>query len=116
VKTVFDATDLRGLKLKNRMFRSATWEQLADMDGRPTEEHLQIYRELAEGGIGAVITGFTSVDDNDHGLPGMMRLGNDTQISAYRRLTETVKRHNTAIIAQLALGEYRERSGGSPLE
>lgn len=49
------------LKLKNRIVRSATWEALAKPDGSPSQELIEVYRELAAGGRGGIITGFDGV-------------------------------------------------------
>lgn len=74
MKKLFESVRLGNLTLKNRLIRSATWEGLALPDGGIPEETYGIYRELAEGGVGAIITGFTSITDNDHYFGGMMRL------------------------------------------
>ena len=50
MKTIFDQTTMNHLDLKNRLFRSATWEALADINGHFDEEIYNIYDELAAGG------------------------------------------------------------------
>ena len=35
--TLFEATELNGMKLRNRTVRSATWEGLAAPNGYPTD-------------------------------------------------------------------------------
>ncbi|MBR1382340.1 MAG: NADH:flavin oxidoreductase [Ruminococcus sp.] len=107
MKTIFDKTTMKNLDLKNRLFRSATWEALADSDGHFDEEIYDIYDELAAGGVGCIISGFTSVYDNDHYFGGMARLSNDGLIPEHKRLTDTVHAHGVPIIAQLAMGEYK---------
>ncbi|MBQ9349017.1 MAG: NADH:flavin oxidoreductase, partial [Oscillibacter sp.] len=77
MKTIFDSIHLGSLRLKNRLIRSATWEALADEAGHMPETLYQTYEKLAAGGIGGIITGFTSVADNDHAFGGMARLSND---------------------------------------
>ncbi|MBR6983140.1 MAG: hypothetical protein IKH75_06350 [Ruminococcus sp.] len=109
MKTIFDKTEIKNLKLKNRLFRSATWEALADENGHFDEEIYRIYDELAAGGVGCIISGFTSVSDNDRYFGGMARLSNDRLIAEHKRLTDTVHTHNVPIIAQLALGEYQNK-------
>jgi len=47
--------------MKNRFFRSATYDGLADVRGHMTEELFQAYENLAKGGVGTIITGLTSV-------------------------------------------------------
>ncbi|MBQ7733770.1 MAG: hypothetical protein IJT58_07105 [Synergistaceae bacterium] len=59
VKKVFEEITIKNMKLRNRLVRSATWEGIADSDGTINDEAYNIYRELAQGGVGAIITGFT---------------------------------------------------------
>lgn len=112
MKKVFEAVQLGKLSLKNRLVRSATWEGIAQSDGSVTEEAYDIYDELASGGVGAVITGFTSVALHDDYFGGMMRLCDDALIPQYKRLTDIIHAHGTPVLTQLALGAYsREMSG-----
>ena len=106
MKTIFDEVKLGNLPLKNRLIRSATWEGMADEDGHMPDALYQTYEELARGGVGCIITGFTSVADNDYYFGGMARLSNDALIPEHRRLTELVHRYDCPIIAQTAMGEY----------
>ncbi len=106
MKQLFETITLSHLTLKNRLVRSATWEGIAVPDGTITENTYQIYDELARGGVGLIISGFTSVADNDHYFGGMMRLSNDALIPSYKKLTDIVHQHNCPMIAQLALGAY----------
>jgi len=111
MKSVFDTISLRNLQLPNRLVRSATWEALATRDGSIDEQTYQIYRELADGGVGLIITGFTSVDADDVYFEGMMRLADDAIVPQYRRLTDEVHARGGKIITQLALGGYYLREG-----
>ncbi len=61
MKQIFEPVKMNHIELKNRLIRSATWEGIANPDGSVTSEAYEIYEELAKGGIGAIITGFTSV-------------------------------------------------------
>ena len=65
---------------------------------------------MVKGGVGGIITGFTSVDTNDHYFEGMMRLSDDILIPQYKKLTDIVHKENCPIIAQLALGAYYKGS------
>ena len=65
MKHIFDKAELKHLTMKNRLVRSATWEGIANGDGSLPGEVYEIYRELASGGVGAVITGFTDVSSRD---------------------------------------------------
>ena len=59
---IFESTNLAGLELTNRLVRSATWEGLADPDGGVTPELIQIHEDLADGGVGLIISSYLYVD------------------------------------------------------
>ena len=106
MKQIFEQITWKNLKLKNRLIRSATWEGIAAPNGAIADNAYAIYEELAKGGIGGIITGFTSVSSQDFYFGGMMRLSDDTLIPQYQKLTEIAHRQNCPIITQLALGAY----------
>ncbi|MBQ8964342.1 MAG: NADH:flavin oxidoreductase [Clostridia bacterium] len=113
MKKVFEPGELRNLRLKNRLVRSATWEGLGLPNGGLTEETYAIYEELAKGGVGGIITGFTSVALNDFYFGGMMRLCDDALIPQYKKLVDIIHREDCPVIAQLALGAfYRPTANG----
>ena len=109
IKSIFDRTKLGTIEVKNRLVRSATWEGMAAEDGSIPEELYRVYEKLAEGGVGTIITGFTSVSQDDFYFDGMMRLGSDHLIPQYKKLTDIIHSHGAAVIAQLALGGYFEQ-------
>lgn len=111
MKKIFDQVEMRHFTTKNRLVRSATWEGIADINGGIADNAYEIYAELANGGVGAIITGFTSVSDNDFYFDGMMRLSNDALIQAYRKLTDVIHKAACPVIAQLALGAYYRPMG-----
>ena len=106
MKNIFDRVELHHLTTRNRLVRSATWEGIASPDGGITEVAYEIYEEIAKGGVGAIITGFTSVADHDFYFDGMMRLSRDELIPQYKKLVDVIHRENCPVIAQLALGAY----------
>jgi 2,4-dienoyl-CoA reductase-like NADH-dependent reductase (Old Yellow Enzyme family) len=116
MKNIFETVQLGNLSLKNRLVRSATWEGIARPDGSVTEQAYAIYDELASGGVGAVITGFTSVALHDYYFGGMMRLWDDALIGQYTRLTDIIHAHGTPVITQLALGAYYREVDGQYLQ
>ena len=77
MKNIFDKTNLGNLQLKNRLIRSATWEALSDERGHFSEEIYGIYDRLAAGGVGCIISGFTSVADDDYYFGAMERTLNN---------------------------------------
>lgn len=106
MKRIFESASLGKLTLENRLIRSATWEGLADAAGHMPGELYQVYAGLAEGGVGAIISGFTSVSDDDRYFDGMARLSNDGLIEGHKRLTDICHAENRRVLVQLALGEY----------
>ena len=105
MKELFQPFEARNLKAKNRLVRSATWENLATPEGGICTNSYALYDELAAGGVGTIITGFTSVDAHDRYFGGMMRLCDDALIPEYKKLTDIIK-HGVRVLTQLALGAY----------
>ena len=111
MKELMEPFEMGGLKLRNRLVRSATWEAMAPRDGSVPSELADVYGELAVGGVGAIVTGFTSVAGNDRYFGGMARLSGDALIESHAELVRRVHAHGTPIIAQLALGAYYRADG-----
>ncbi|MBQ9405326.1 MAG: NADH:flavin oxidoreductase [Desulfovibrio sp.] len=101
--TIFDTTSLRGIVLKNRVFRSATWLGMAGSDGLVTDAIVDVYRTYAQGQVGAIITGFTSISPYDGPLPGAMRLSHDSHVEGHKRITAAVHAEGSPIFLQAAL-------------
>lgn len=114
-RDIFEQTTLGRIPMKNRLIRSATWENLVDNNGVFDEKIIHLYEKLAEGGIGLIVTGFTSVSDIDDDFRGMMRLGNDTLIPYFQKLVQAVKMFDCPIMPQLALGNYRKKDANGVL-
>lgn len=106
MKHVFEPVKMNHIEMKNRLVRSATWEGIANPDGSITEESYEIYVELAKGGVGAIITGFTSVALHDYYFGGMMRLSDNALIPQYQKLVDVIHKEGCPVITQLALGAY----------
>jgi len=58
--TLLDQTTINGMTLQNRLVRSATWEGMCEQSGKPAEKVVNWYRDLAQGGIGLIITGYAA--------------------------------------------------------
>ena len=109
-KSIFSPLKLSNMELKNRLIRSATWEGIASIDGSIDDRIYEIYTELSKGGIGGIITGFTSVSSSDVYFDGMMRLSDDKLIPQYKKLTDIVHEEKIPILSQIALGAYYKNS------
>lgn len=101
--TISDSTELSGIRLKNRLIRSATHDGLADQNGAPTEKLIRKYKYLAENQVGLIITGYAGVSENGMSpYPAMLKIHNDSNLAQFRALADAVHENGTPIILQLA--------------
>src|SRR5512140_2259895 len=118
MKKLFEKTTINGMQLENRFVRSATWEGMCEEDGRPTQKLAYFYRDLAAGGVGLIITGYTFVRPDGKQMPGKMGIHTDDFASDMRRMTDAVHAKDGKICIQLvhAGGQADSRNvGGRPL-
>jgi len=113
MKSLFDQTNLAGMKLKNRFIRSATYEGLTDERGHLTEELFQVYENLAKGGVGTIITGLTYVTALEEHNPQQMGIYDDSFVAEYQKLTEMSHRYEAKIILQITCMGSQTSSGKS---
>jgi len=116
--TLFEETTINGMTLKNRLVRSATWEGMAQPDGRPTAKMADFYGRLAAGGVGLIISGFAFVQPDGKALPGQMGIHTDDFAGEYKAITDAVHAAGGKIAVQLvhAGGQtMQETIGRQPL-
>ncbi len=101
---LFEEVSLGSMRAKNRFVRAATWEGWATEDGRMTPELLEIYRELATGGVGAILTGYAHVVADEQPNPRMMGIYDDSFVEEYRELVSVVHGAGARIVLQVAYG------------
>ncbi len=102
-RKLFEETKLGTLTLKNRLIRSATSQYRATVDGDPTEDLMRVHRELAQGGVGLIITGLTYImKDDQYGQAGT-GLYDDSQIELYKEVVKNAHDHGAKIAVQLAM-------------
>ena len=99
MKKILEPITRKNLIARNRLVRSATWEGIANPDGSVTNEAYDIYSELAKGGVGTIITGFTSIALHDYYFDGMMRLCDDALIPQYRKLVDVIHTESCPVIS-----------------
>jgi 2,4-dienoyl-CoA reductase-like NADH-dependent reductase (Old Yellow Enzyme family) len=90
------------LELKNRLVRSATFENAGSIAGEITETLLDMYRELTLGGIGLIITGIMPVYPKTV-APRQIRIDSDDYITGLQRIPKAVRdtADDCKIMAQL---------------
>ncbi|MEN6440311.1 MAG: NADH:flavin oxidoreductase [Syntrophobacter sp.] len=99
---LFEQTTIKGLTIKNRFVRSATWEGMANSDGSCTEELINLMARLAHGGVGLIITGHAYV--SAEGQAGLRQLGvhHDGMIPGLAGMVDAVHKTGGRIILQIA--------------
>ena len=88
---VFSHCRIGSIEFKNRLVRSATYENAATTDGRVTEKLISIYRELAEGGVGLIITGTMGVSEKAMSYRYGLGIYDDSRIKDLRKMTKGVR-------------------------
>jgi 2,4-dienoyl-CoA reductase-like NADH-dependent reductase (Old Yellow Enzyme family) len=97
---LFEPIKINKLEIRNRLMRSATWDGSADESGEVTEQSIRIYRELGQGDIGLIVTGYAFVS---HPLgqanPGQYGIYRDQLIPGWKHLVNTVHEVGSSKIA-----------------
>ena len=102
--TLFEPTTIRGMDLANRFVRSATWEGMADPQGRAMPDLVRLYGELARGRVGLIISSHAFV--LPEGRAGFQQLGahDDSMIPALTQLAAAVHHSGGKIALQISHG------------
>lgn len=98
---LFEPINIKNMVLRNRFVRSATGDNGADANG-VTEKQMELFRGLAKGGAGLIITGMTGVSASGRMRASQGSLASDRYIPGFRRLTDEVHRYGSKIAVQLA--------------
>ena len=90
----FTAEKIGEMLIKNRFVRSATYEGMASEDGKVTDRLVELYKHLAQGGVGLIITGYTYVQPIGKGAPYMTGIDRDDLIPGLRRVANAVHEYD----------------------
>jgi len=114
---IFEETRIGNMVLKNRIVRSATWENRATDEGFVTDELIDFIAEVARGGAGLIVTGISSVTEEGRITSGQTGIHRDEYVPGLKRLTGEVHRHGGRVAVQLAHGGGNSRLAkpGTPL-
>ncbi len=106
---IFSEGTIAGLNIPNRLIRSATWDPSILTSRQMTGEVLNLYRNLALGGVGAIITGGFPVyrerlPEEDWDQPAFFYA--DLRVNGVEKMAQVVHqaRPDCKIIAQLEVG------------
>jgi 2,4-dienoyl-CoA reductase-like NADH-dependent reductase (Old Yellow Enzyme family) len=101
---LFEPGSIGALELPNRLIRSATAERMADADGRPRPPLKALYRELAQGGVGLIVSGHMYVHPSGKAHPEMTGIHADALIPDLAELTTAVHQAGGHIATQINHG------------
>ncbi|WP_428909589.1 FAD-dependent oxidoreductase [Niallia sp. Krafla_26] len=90
------------LTLKNRIVMPGMSTNFAGPNGEVTDRIIKYYEERAEGGVGLIITEFTTIDHElGKGAPNQLRIDHDNFIPELQRLTNAIHKHGAKLFVQL---------------
>ncbi|MFX1449519.1 MAG: NADH:flavin oxidoreductase [Promethearchaeota archaeon] len=112
LKKLFSPGKIGNVQTKNRIVRSATFEGMASKEGHITEQLINLYKILAQGGTGLIITSASAVDSRYTVGSRCMCFNDDEFIASQKKLVEAVHEYSGVRIgAQLA---HNGRQGSHP--
>lgn len=102
MNTLFEETQINGMTLPNRFVRSATWSGMATKEGACTPQLVNLMTNLAQGGVGLIITGHAYVRQDGQAGPNQLGVYSDELLPGLRDMVQTVHDHGGKIVLQLA--------------
>jgi 2,4-dienoyl-CoA reductase-like NADH-dependent reductase (Old Yellow Enzyme family) len=89
------------LEIKNRFIHSATYEGMADTEGRVTKQLIKRYHQLAQGDVGLIIPGFMYVHPLGRAYKAPLGIHSDDMIEGLTSLVRTVHQFDSKIMFQI---------------
>ena len=102
MSVLFQPLDIKGMRLKNRLVRSATHDGCSTERGEITGKSVALYAGLAQGGAGLVITGYACVDPTGQSFLRQTTIDNDDCIPGLKKLADEAHKYGAKIALQLA--------------
>lgn len=98
---LFTSYKINQCEIKNRFVVPAMVTNLCDENGNITEAFIKYHEAKARGGFGLIITEDYGVDPHGVGYKNCIRLYDDSQVAANKRLTDTVHMYGAKMFAQV---------------
>jgi len=99
---LFQESRLGSLILPNRFVRSATHDFMAGEDGIVGDRQVELFRELARGEVGLIITGHAFVHPGGKASPRQIGVHEDGMIEGLRRIPAAVHAFPSKVFLQIA--------------
>jgi len=101
MSVLFEPFTIGTMEIRNHFVRSATTSYWSDEKGIVRPEIINLYRRLAEGGVGLIIKGHMYVAEDGKAHRGMAGISSDAHLPMLRKLTDAVHEHGGKIVAQI---------------
>jgi len=98
---LFEPYRIGTMEVKNHFVRSATWDSTADSSGAVTDTSVALYRKLAQGGVGLIISGYAFISPLGQATTGQYGVHTDGMITGLRRLTREAHEGGAKIALQM---------------
>jgi 2,4-dienoyl-CoA reductase-like NADH-dependent reductase (Old Yellow Enzyme family) len=109
---IFEPLQLRGFKVKNRIFRSSISGRFDNYDGSGNPARINWEVKFARGGVGAIISSYVPVTIRGRILPNYATIDRDERIPFWREVGRRVHESDCRFILQLSHGgRQRDISG-----
>ncbi|MFC2165744.1 NADH:flavin oxidoreductase [Acidobacteriota bacterium] len=99
---LFTPIPIGAITIPNRFVRSATQDFMATDEGFITDRQVSLFRNLAEGEVGLIITGHAYVNPEGKASPRQIGIYDDTFIDGLKHLVDEVHRFPSRIFLQIA--------------
>lgn len=98
---IFESCRIGKLELKNRVVRSATWDASADDAGAVTDNSVDMYRALGQGGVGLIVSGYAFVSALGQANHGQYGVHTDAMVPGLRRMVAAAHQGGAKIALQI---------------
>ena len=102
MNVLFTPVRIGSVTVPNRFVRSATHDYMATDDGRVTDAEVDLYRRLAEGEVGLIVTGHAFVQPSGKASPRQMAVHDDRFVEGLARIPAAVRGFPSRVFLQIA--------------
>ena len=101
-KEIFQETEIKNLKIPNRLIRGSVGDYCFFPNGHITNEALEFYDKLSNEGAGIIFIGYTTISDYDqYDDSGVFRIDKDEHIEEYKKLVSIIHKNKRKAIMQI---------------
>jgi len=99
---LFSPAKIGQLEVRNRFIRSATNDGVAGPNGEVTDEVVKVYKRLAKGGVGLIITGHMYVEPFGKGSRNQIAIDKDEAMPGLKRIVDVVHDNGEKVVFQIS--------------